>query len=191
MGGEPSWCNGQHICLRNRGFQVRVLARAQIKMQNLKFKSQNLVFLIVFLFFLFLSLFPNQAEAAIVPCGGCAQWGPNPSNPDQKICLVKQLNCQFCHIFVLIANIVDYVLTVIVPIVAGLMIIIGGLYLLAAGASPETLGKAKSVITATVIGLVIIFLAWVFLNTLLDFMDIKTWTGLEKWWEFTDKCPVR
>ena len=29
MRGEPSWCNGQHICLRNRGFQVRVLARAQ------------------------------------------------------------------------------------------------------------------------------------------------------------------
>ena len=134
-------------------------------------KSISVLFLaMIFLF----SAAPVLAicEGPLVPCGG--------DNP-----------CQFCHIFVLIANIVNYVLTCLVPIIAGLMIIIGGLYLLAAGASPETLGKAKSVITATVIGLVIIFLAWVFLNTVLDFMGIAEWTGLGTWWEFTDKCPVR
>ncbi len=149
-------------------------SRGTKKMQNEKLKIKNLLaitgLVTVFLF----SAAPVSAicEGPIVPCGG--------DNP-----------CQFCHIFVLITNIVNYVLTCLVPIIAGLMIIIGGLYLLAAGASPETLGKAKSVITAAVIGLVIIFLAWVFLNTLLDFMGIADWTGLGTWWEFTDKCPVR
>jgi len=118
----------------------------------------------------------NQAlaicEGPIVPCGG--------DNP-----------CQFCHIFVLLANIINFVLTCLVPIIAGLMLIIGGLYLLAAGANPQTLNQAKSVITAAVIGLVIIFLAWVFLNTILDFMGIQEWTGLGTWWDFTGKCPVR
>jgi len=154
-----------------------------MKNQESKVKSKNL-FLITGLAAVFLFSAGSVlaiCEGPIVPCGG--------DNP-----------CQFCHIFVLIANIVNYVLTCLVPIVAGLMIIIGGLYLLAAGASPETLGKAKSVITAAVIGLVIIFLAWVFLNTLLTYMGIAEWTGLldnpntpqvEGWWDFTGKCPVR
>ena len=147
--------------------------RAQ-NMQKSKTESQKLLLIIslagVFLFSATSAL--AICEGPLVPCGG--------DNP-----------CQFCHIFVLITNIVSYVLTCLVPIVAGLMIIIGGIYLLAAGASPQTLGKAKSVITATVIGLIIIFLAWVFLNTLLDFMGFVGWEGFGNWWEFTDKCPVR
>jgi len=134
-------------------------------------KSISVLFLaMIFLF----SAAPVLAicKGPIVPCGG-----------DNV--------CQFCHIFVLIANIINYVLTCLVPIVAGLMIIIGGLYLLAAGANPQTLGKAKSIITAAVIGLVIIFLAWVFVNTLLDSMGFVGWEGFGTWWEFTDKCPVR
>lgn len=71
------------------------------------------------------------------------------------------------------------------------MLIIGGLYLLTAGINPQSLNRAKSVITAAVIGIVIIFIAWVFLNTLLDFMDIKVWTGLGNWWDFTGKCPIQ
>lgn len=113
-------------------------------------------------------------EGPIVPCGG------SDAPP-----------CQFCHIFILLANIINFVLTCLTPIIAGLMLIIGGLYLLAAGANPQTLNQAKSVITAAIIGLVIIFLAWVFLNTLLDFMGIQEWTGLGTWWDFTGKCPVR
>jgi len=133
-------------------------------------------------------LFPaNQVLAdcggPIVPCGG-----------------QEQPACQFCHIFVLITNIINFILTCLTPVIGGLMLIIGGLYLLTAGINPQSLNRAKSVITAAIIGIVIIFIAWVFLNTLLAYMDIKTWTGfidnpstpqVEGWWDFTNKCPIR
>ena len=124
-------------------------------------------------------LFPaNQVLAdcggPIVPCGGQGQ-------PD----------CQFCHIFVLIANIINFILTCLTPVIGGLMLIIGGLYLLTAGINPQSLNRAKSVITAAIIGIVIIFIAWILLNTLLGFMGIQEWTGLGNWWEFTGKCPIQ
>ncbi len=134
-------------------------------------KQKILLIAILVLVFLFSA---SQTLAALVPCGGEGQ-------PD----------CQFCHLFLLITNILNFTLTRLVPIVGALMLIIGGLYLLTAGASPETFSKAKSVITAAIIGLAIIFLAWVFLNQLLVFMEYQEWTGLGGWWEFTDKCPIR
>ena len=152
------------------------------------------ILLIIFWVFLFLTA--SQVLAAhptgIVPCGG-----------------QNQPACQFCHIFVLLNNIFVFLLIPnadinnnfpLIPTIAGLMLIIGGLYLLTAGINPQSLNRAKSVITAAIIGLVIIFIAWVFLNTLLAYMDIKTWTGfidnpstpqVEGWWDFTNKCPIR
>lgn len=137
-------------------------------------KIKNLILLTVLvLFFLFLAE-PALAicRGPIVPCG-------HSGNP-----------CKFCHIFVLIANIVNYLLTCIIPIIAALMLIVGGFFLLISGPNPEQLNKAKGILTATVIGMFIIFLAWVSINTLLDFMEIKEWTGLGTWWDWTGKCPV-
>ena len=140
-------------------------------MKNKKFKIKKFLPKIILVFF-FLSL-AGQVLAictgSLVPCGG-------EGNP-----------CQFCHIFVLINNVISFILTCLAPIIAGLMLVIGGLYLLAAGPSPENVSKAKSVITSAVIGLVIIFVAWVFLNTFLAAIGVADWTGLTTWWKI--KCP--
>jgi len=139
------------------------------------------LFLLAFLFF---SLIPIQAQAVcnfgpLVPCG-------RPGAP----------TCQFCDIFKLLNNIMNYIIKCIAPIVAGLMLVIGGFYLLIAGTSPQLVSKAKSIITAAVIGLVIIFVAWIFLNTFLEKIGVATWTGLwddpataeeEGWWKIN--CP--
>jgi len=137
------------------------------------------IFLITFLIFLFLSLAPNSAQAALVPCGG-------PGQPA----------CTLCHLFELINNILIFLLIPnadinnnfpLIPTVAALMLIIGGSYLLIAGASPELFSKAKSILTATVIGLVICFVAWVFLNTFFTYIGVAEWTGLGTWWQI--ECP--
>ena len=137
---------------------------------------------IFLLFLLFFSLIPSQGLAAepvwkcnwvLVPCGTA-------STPD----------CQFCHIFVLLSNILNFILFCITPLIAALMIIIAGVWFLATGGSPEFYSQAKSVLTAAVIGLVIVLVAWVFLNTFLDALDIVEWTGLKSWWQVTDKCPI-
>jgi FtsH-binding integral membrane protein len=135
-------------------------------------KFLSIVFLVGF--FLFSA---NQVLAAcptgIVPCG----------TPDCP--------CTFCDIFKLIHNIINFLLVPstfnnnipIIPAIAGLMFVFGGLYLLIAGGRPEMFSKAKTILTATIVGLVIIFLAWVFLNTFFDYIGVAEWTGLGTWWQ--------
>jgi len=133
------------------------------------------IFLITLLLFLF--LVPISTQAAIIcdvpPLVPCGRTGTT--------------DCKFCHIFELLNNIIVYILTCLTPIIAALMMVIGGFYLLIAGASPELFSQAKSIITAAVIGLVIIFVSWVFLNTFLDMIGVAEWTGLGTWWKI--KCP--
>jgi len=130
-------------------------------MKNKRSKIKNLVLLTVFLFS---TLLPVSVMAALVPCGG----------PGQE-------DCQLCHLFVLIDNIIDYLFTYIIPPVALLVIVIGGIYMITAGGDPQAVQKAKSVITAAAIGLAVIFLALVFLYTFLDIIGVATWTGLKSW----------
>ncbi len=128
-------------------------------------------------------------EAALVPCGSCEVLDPN----DRTVCLVEQPECSFCHIFVLIDNILSFVLTRMVPIIGAVMLVWGGFIFLSAGPSPQKVEQAKGVITAVVIGIVIIFIAWVFLNSFLSSIGIAEWTGLvddpttqgveEGWWK--------
>jgi len=153
-----------------------------MKIQNPKFlkgnhsafyrtgKIQNML-IVIFLVSLFLVPVRVLAicQGPLVPCGG-------EGNP-----------CQFCHIFVLINNILNFILTCLTPIIASLILVIGGFYLLTAGPSPEKVSQAKSIITAAVIGIVIIFVAWVFLNTFLDAIGVAEWTGLKTWWKI--ECP--
>ncbi len=140
------------------------------------------IFLPIILISLFLSLTPALAyaicEGPIVPCG--TQWDKEQNPP---VCLNP---CRFCDIFILINNIIKLVLTCFTPVFAALMIVLGGGYLVIAGASPELFNKAKGILTAVVIGLAIIFVAWAFLNTLLSAMGVTEWTGLQNWWQV--KC---
>ncbi|MCK4454354.1 hypothetical protein KAU51_03345 [Candidatus Parcubacteria bacterium] len=129
------------------------------------------IFSIIFLGFIFLSLIPIQVNAGLVPCGceGCP--------------------CTLCHFFIMFDRIIDFILIDIIPPVAILMLVIGGVMFLAAAGNPETIGKAKKIITATILGLVIIFAAWLIINTFMMFIGVEEWTGLrEGWWSID--CPV-
>jgi len=118
---------------------------------------------------LVLMMFPGQSQAAgLVPCGGTGQSA-----------------CNVCFVFVLINNIIHWVLYVLTPMVAVLMFIVGGMYFLVAAGNPALFTKAKSILMAATIGLVIIFVAWVFLNTFLSFIGVAQWTGLQNWWQIS------
>ena len=122
---------------------------------------------------LFLSLIiPGQALALcdigpLVPCGRAG-------TPD----------CGFCHIFKLIENILVLILTCAVPIIGTVMLVWGGFMFLSSAESPSRVEDAKKIIKAVVIGIVIIFVAWVFLNSFLATIGVAEWTGLkEGWWK--------
>lgn len=95
--------------------------------------------------------------------------------------------CKFCHLFVLINNVINFILTRLTPIVATLMLVIGGGYYMAAGANQNHLKTAQEIFKATVVGLLVISMSWIFLNTFLSFMGVSEWTGIGTWWQIN--CP--
>lgn len=126
-------------------------------------------------FFIFIAASPVFAEGLIV-CGGKGQ------KP-----------CELCDILVLFEKIVDFLLINpgIVPIVAALMVAVGGAMFLLGGVDPKMVNQAKSLLTSVVWGLLIIYGAWVFVNTffmLIGLNEAGTFGfNLKNWWNFP--CP--
>ena len=100
--------------------------------------------------------------------------------------------CQFCHLFVMLDGIIDFILFKIAPPLAVLMLVIGGVMFFFSGGSPATLTKAKSLITSVVIGLAIIYGAWMIIDlflTLPGFIDAgKFGWDPSKWFQIN--CSI-
>ena len=103
----------------------------------------------------------------------------------------EEPGCNFCHIFVLTSNIITFLLVpsaingliAIVPIAVALLLALGGFFIFSSAGNPGRLEQGKKIITATVVGLLIIYGSWVFINLLLSAMGVAEWTGLGTWWE--------
>jgi len=60
------------------------------------------------------------------------------------------------------------------------------MYVISQG-KPEMLSRVKSLFAAIIIGLVIIYGAWLVVNLFLTTIGVAEWTGLGTWWEIS--CP--
>jgi len=118
-----------------------------------------------------LIIFPVFVQAAgLVPnCGG-----------------IGQPVCTFCDLFILFNNVIKFIMVDLVPPVAVLMLVVGGIMYFFAGTSPSVLTKAKSIITSVAIGLIIIFCSWIIVNTVLTKIGIVNTDSLLHWYEI--KC---
>lgn len=113
------------------------------------------------------------AKAAIVPCG------PGFPSPDDK--------CQFCHLFTLFDNILDFVFIDLIPPIAIFAIVFGGVYFLISTGNPQHIAKAKGIFTSVVIGLVIIYGAWLLINvffTTIGISEGEFGTNIKNWFEY-------
>ena len=137
-----------------------------MKFSIINFQFSKLLGAIV-LAFLFFSLLPGYAEASLVPCG-------TTENPE---------DCTLCHLFILLNSIFTYFFTIILPVIATGLMVWGGFTLLIAGESKTKFEQAKNIITAVVVGLVIILASWIFLNMFLSSIGVAEWTGLGNWWK--------
>ncbi len=126
------------------------------------------IFAISLLALIFLFTISSFSQAAgLVPCGGN-----------------EEPACKFCHFFIMFQNIIDFVLQ-LVAIIGVLMLVVGGVMFFFGGTSPNMLSKGKEVIKSTLIGLAIIFGAWLIINTFFTFIGVQSWTGLQdNWWNF-------
>ncbi|MEK7203502.1 MAG: hypothetical protein AAB627_00260 [Patescibacteria group bacterium] len=73
--------------------------------------------------------------------------------------------CTKCDTFRLVDNVLHFILEGLVPAVAAVLFIYGGLVILLAGARPSWISHGKTVFWRTFWGLVIIFSSWMITNT--------------------------
>jgi len=102
-----------------------------------------------------LSLFfmPVMANAqGLVPCGN------SPDGSDA---------CTINDFFIMLGRIFNFVLTWIVTPLATLMLIIGGLMILASAGNPGLAGKGKQTLIWAIVGMALAFGAWIIINFIL------------------------
>ena len=104
------------------------------------------------------------AQSPLVPCQG----------PD----------CKLCHIFVMFGNIVNFILFTIVPPIAVLVLIIGGLLFYFSVGDPKKIETAKSLIGSTIMGVFIVYFAWSIVVLVFTAVGVTQWDG---WW-YNFKC---
>ena len=136
----------------------------------------------------------------IVPCGlgkplrlngtlsGQACTGGTPITTQIGTKTYDGTHCQLCHFFVMFKGILDFILK-LVFVIAILMFVAAGFMFLIGGGDPSRLSAAKQIITSTMWGLVIIFAAWILVNTIFIFIGVAGWTGLTTNW-FKINCPI-
>jgi hypothetical protein len=100
--------------------------------------------------------------------------------------------CQLCHILVLFNEVLNFIFFTIVPPLAILMVVIGGFMYMFAGGNPSNLNRARDILKATGIALLIIYGAWVVVSFILTFPgllnpDFEGWKPSE--W-FKIDCPI-
>lgn len=99
--------------------------------------------------------------------------------------------CRFCDFFVMLERIVDFILFKIVPPLAILMLVVAGAMFLFSGGNPNTIARAKSLATAVIIGLAIIYGGWLLISLFLTAIGLSKFgmglVGPDKW--FIIECP--
>jgi heme/copper-type cytochrome/quinol oxidase subunit 4 len=78
------------------------------------------------------------------------------------------------------------VINIIFPL-AALMFVVGGVMFLTAGGNPGRIGTAKKIVTAVVMGIVIILVAWLIVDTVITFIT-PAGSPFQSW--HTIDCPV-
>ena len=96
---------------------------------------------------------------------------------------IGQKVCEFCDLFLLITNIFNFFLVTIIPPIATLLLVVGGFIMLTAGGNPQSISKGRTILTAVVIGLIIVYASWIFVNTIFQALGISQWAGLGSWWQ--------
>jgi len=149
--------------------------------------KKQLIILIIVLLISCVFISDIAYAQGIVPCGRKTDV------PDTDI--NEKARCTICHFFILIDNIVDFLIFNITPPLFLLMLIIGGGMFILASGNPSTITRAKKIITTTLIGVVIIYGAYTLVGLFLQAIGLNTWTKdiYKRWWEdgfFTIDCPV-
>lgn len=119
-------------------------------------------------FLLFLLAIGTIFMLAASPATAFAQGGLVPSCNTLKDAEGNFINlCTTCHLFVLLQNVANFVwLWISIPI-AAFMFAWGGFLMIFSPANPSNIQKGKKIIWNTMVGLSIVFFAWLAIDTII------------------------
>ncbi len=136
------------------------------------------ILILIIVAFVFV-LFPQPVEAVNIWRGAyCGSDIPITSGGPEG-------PCDFCDGLIVISNIIT-LLTQFAFAIAGLMVVVGALQLMTSGASPSRLEKGKKTIKLAIFGLVVLLVAWVFVNTIITVLA----SGYSSWYRIDITCPA-
>ena len=180
---------------------MKRITNSKFKIQNLD-KRQRYLRKFYILIFTFLILAVGNAAMAhtsgfwtpgepIVPCGyGTIEPSVGlrvcPFGTDPQYCV----ECDQCQLFHLAKHLIDFILIAAAPILATVFFIVAGVYMMLGGTNPGMLSQGKSIFKNTFIGLLIVMLAWLITNTLIQSLVDPSFYGTgpgTQWYEFY--CP--
>ena len=127
----------------------------------------------------------------LVPCGTTTDQDPDPGQYNNTAVI-----CDRCQLLHLVRHVIDFLLIVAAPVLATLFFVWAGVLIMLGGANPGMLTQGKRIFKDTIIGLIVIMLAWLITNTLIKSLakdtiytgdDASTPIELNKWWQFS--CP--
>ena len=80
--------------------------------------------------------------------------------------------CTVCHLGVVAINITQFLMFAVALPAAALLVAIGGITLLVSGGSETTIKRGKQTLTYAITGLLIIFLAWLGVDTIIKILTL-------------------
>ena len=111
-------------------------------------------------------------------------------------CRLGHEGCNLCYMAVGVNNLTDFLMKDIALPAAVLLIAIGGIVLLTSGSSETRVTLGKTILTSALIGIVIVFLAWIMVDTIVKVLTGKNelvsrfgpWNTIPQ--EDLAKCPI-
>ncbi len=121
------------------------------------------------------------AEAQIVP-------------PECRLPSNIAATCTLCHLAILVINLTDFLVEKIALPVAAVLFAVGGIVLLLSGPSETRRTMGKKIILNTLIGLVIVLLAWIAVDTIIKVLtqgqtSLAWWTANFGTWNEINPTP--
>lgn len=123
----------------------------------------------------------------LLPFGTFAGHEPHHDDPLVQACGGAGNPCDFCDLMQLVSRILGFVMLRIVPSLATLLFLIGGFnWILGGGGDQEKLKRGKTILTATIVGLIIVYGAWILINSFFAWTGVAEWNGFSitrSWWK--------
>lgn len=160
-------------------------------------RALSCLFLIILLGSL---LFPSLSLAGTYNIGGGKKVTYKGLVPCGKEVIVNGnlqfIPCQFCHFFVMLDGIIDFILFKIIPPIAAILFMAGGVMFIFSGGDPKKINQGKSLMISVLIGIIIIHISWLIVTTFFTFMGISETGPLKelvanpsKWAQII--CPIK